>query len=123
MVNLSTGKCVERLDLGAPILCLEFEPTGKILFVGDAKVHSFNTKSTNVKSHLLSLWVVSQGFIHILEYSFINGKFQNRGKHIIVNTGKGISSLEYKSWFNNQRGVRTPQLIAACMDGTVKLCG
>jgi hypothetical protein len=64
-----------------------------------------------------------QGFIHTLEYNFVTGKFLVRGKSRVVNAGKGVTSLEYKSWFNNQKGVRTPQLIAACQDSTIKLCG
>jgi hypothetical protein len=59
----------------------------------------------------------------MVEYNCVTGKFLVRSKSKIVTSGKGVTSLGYKSWFNNQQGVRTPQLIATCLDSTIKLCG
>jgi hypothetical protein len=39
-INLSTGKCLDQANVGAGVLCLEFEPTGRTLFVGDEKVRT-----------------------------------------------------------------------------------
>jgi len=39
VMNLSTGKLISQVSIGPSVICLEFEPTGKTLFVGDEKVH------------------------------------------------------------------------------------
>jgi len=99
VMNLSTGKLISQVSIGPSVICLEFEPTGKTLFVGDEK-----------------------GFVSLLQFDILNSTLSISGKSKVVKDDKGVTSLEYKSWFNNQKGVRTPQLIAACQDSTIKLC-
>jgi hypothetical protein len=36
--NISTGKCVQKLSVAGAVTALCYEPSGAMLFVGDAKV-------------------------------------------------------------------------------------
>lgn len=40
LMNLSTGKCMQKINVRNAVVSLEFEPSGNTLFAGDAKVRN-----------------------------------------------------------------------------------
>ncbi|XP_077979808.1 WD repeat-containing protein 13-like isoform X2 [Glandiceps talaboti] len=90
MLNVSTGKCVKggQCKASGKVLCMSFDPTGKLLWTGDDK-----------------------GVI----FSFIcdpaTGKL-TRGKRMLICDGSPITSLSCRTWLS--REARDPSLLANC---------
>ncbi|PRP86609.1 hypothetical protein PROFUN_05088 [Planoprotostelium fungivorum] len=112
LVNLSTGKTVQKCSLLPPksalalpknlhftltVSALAFSDDGRYLFVGDTK-----------------------GYIHTFQFPEQQGGFQLLGKTLASSSSRAITSMEYKAWFTASDKSH-PSLLVGCCDSTVKI--
>ena len=97
--NLSTGQPSQQMDLSGSVNTLTWNPTGSLLFAGDAK-----------------------GYIYIFEYDQETGKTTKVLRASAFgrfSRSRPIVSIQYKAWSNSPQ--HRPELLVSCQDNTLKL--
>ncbi|XP_064611982.1 WD repeat-containing protein 13-like [Liolophura sinensis] len=90
VMNMSTGKPCKggSSKITGRVLCLAFDPSGRILWSGDDK-----------------------GFIHSFTFDVASGKL-NKAKRITVCEGHAVTCISARSWIS--REARDPSLLVNC---------